>query len=224
MEELIKQAQDSLYIRIYGTEVFDFPKTDQTVLNDLGFTSGSAKIIRVFAIDYGITTDTCRQVRPYYLVVSGVGKPAECNGSALPEDIKFWVLKKDIISARLDSTIGTINDLTTEDDLEAFGPVDLKVEPRLFIKVTERGNGNICVEYEVSVKAYWRAFGSSWQKFASISEKGSECIQDNACVKVIDSDYINCKLCYHPNDNRICLEGRVGYKGASIKVQKCFSL
>ena len=36
MKELIKQAQDSIYIRIYGTEVFDFQNRDNTDLSDLG--------------------------------------------------------------------------------------------------------------------------------------------------------------------------------------------
>ena len=56
MKELIKQAQDSIYIRIYGTEVFDFQNRDNTDLSDLGHKDGQVKLIQVNAIGYGLST------------------------------------------------------------------------------------------------------------------------------------------------------------------------
>jgi hypothetical protein len=228
MEDLIKQAQDSIYIRIYGTEVFDFPTRENTDLADLGHKEGQAKLIKVYAIGYGATTDSCIRVNPYYFMVTGVGKPAECNGSKLPDTIKLWVLRKDAITTRLDAVVGSVEELIEEElldsDFETLGPIDLKIKPSLSITVKERGNGNICVDYRASVEAFYRAFGSKWKKLASTSVGGSECIKDNACIKVIDSDYITAKLCYQPGNNRICLEAKVGYKGVSVKGTVCHNL
>jgi hypothetical protein len=230
MKELIKQAQDSIYIRIYGTEVFDFQNRDNTDLSDLGHKDGQVKLIQVNAIGYGLSTDSCINVNPYYFMVTGLGKDPECNGAKFPDTVKLWVLRRDAVTARLDTVIGSVEELIedgfSESDFETLGPVDLKVKPIVTITIRERGNGNICVDYSASVEAYYKlsVIGGKWKKFASTSIGGSECINDNACIKVIDSDYITAKLCYQPGNNRICLEARAGYKGVSVKGTVCHNL
>ncbi len=230
MEELIKQAQDSIYIRIYGTEVFNFQMTENTDLSDLGLKDGQPKLIKVIAIGYGLTTDSCITVNPFYFMVTGLGKPAECNGAKFPDNVKVWALRRDAVTARLDAVVGSVEELIeeglSESDLETLDVLDLKVKPSLTITIRERGNGNICVDYRASVEAYYKlsVIGGKWKKLASASIGGSECINDNACIKVIDSDYIEAKLCYQPGNNRICLEARVGYKGISVKGTVCHNL
>jgi len=224
MEELIKQVQDSIYIRIYGTEVFDFQQRENTDLSDLGHKDGQVKLIKVIAIGYGLTIDSCIRVNPYYFMVTGTGKPAECNGAKFPDNVKVWILRKDAVTARLDAVVGSVEDLIEEEfsesEFDTLGPVDLKVKPSLTITVRERGNGNICVDYRASVEVFYKLsiLGGKWKKLTSTSIGGSECINDNACIAVIeDNDYITAKLCYQPGSNRICLEAKVGYKGANVK-------
>ena len=228
MDDLIKQAQDNLFIRIYGTEAWEFPKTENNEITSLGLSGDNLKLIRVVAIGFGITTDHCIKVNPYYLMVGGIGKPAECNGNKFPETVKVWILNKNAVTTRMDTYSGTVEELIEnelfDDDEEQLGPVDLKVKPSLRVTVRERGQNNICIEYSASVVAYYRVLGSKWQKLASASIGGSECLTDNACVNVFNEKYITGKICYYPNSNKVCLEVKVGYKGASIKGTECFNL
>jgi len=231
MKELIKQARDSINIRIYGTEVFDFPAGEDTDLADLGHKDGQVKLIKVYAIGHGISTDSCIKVNPYYFMVSGIGgKPAECNGVKLPDNIKVWALRKDAVTTRLDAVVGSVAELIEEglleDDFVSIKAVDLRINPSLTITVKERGNGNICVDYTASILAEYRLkiFGGKWKTLARISIGGSECINDNLCIKVIDSDLITAKLCYQPENNRVCLEAKVGYRGVSVRGTACHNL
>lgn len=228
MKELIEQAQDNLFIRVYGTETVEFPKVERVDISSLGLSGDNLRLIKVVAIGYGITTDHCFKVNPFFLMVGGIGEPAKCNDRKFPDSVKLWVLNRNAVTTRMDSLSGTVEQLIQDEifgeDEESMGPIDLKVKPSLSVAVRERGENNICIEYKASVVAYYRAFGSKWQKLGSASIAGSECLTDNACVNVFNEKYITGKICYYPNSSKVCLEVKVGYKGVSIKGTECFSL
>lgn len=219
MEELLKEANDGLFVRVYGIESMKLDAIEESTLTNLGHTEDKLKLIKVIALGYGITSDSCMKVDPFYFVVSGTGKPAECNGGAFPKEVKVWVMKKDTISVRLDPTTGTVEKL-----LEDYGPIDIKVKPSLSIKIKQRGDTKICLEYSYAIKAYYRVFGSGWNKFLSISDSGSECLGIDNCVEIIDNNFVTGKLCYYPNENKVCLKLKVGYKGVRVKVTECVNI
>lgn len=225
MEELLKQAQDELYVRIYGTQSLDFPKVEAEILQDLGHTQGNVKLIRVTAIGYGMQEENCTSVTPFYLIVTGEAKPAKCGSSDFPSETKMWVLKKSVISTRLDAYSGTIEELISEDEEEIKGLIDVKVEPSLSIKVKDRGNGKVCVDYTGSVNVYYKSSLKSrkkkWKKLFGTSIGGSECITDNACVTILKAEFVTAKLCYYPNGNKVCLEAKAGYMGVGATAKVC---
>lgn len=69
------------FLRIYGT-----------ITDDLD--NGKKKIV-LYAIGYGIQSDSCRKVPNRKIIVKGYGKPAECNGVKLADNIKVWLVQED---------------------------------------------------------------------------------------------------------------------------------
>lgn len=70
------------FIRIYGIVISNIENSNQE------------KLIQLYAIGYGIENDNCHRVSPRNIKIKGTGKPAECNGSRLPNNIKVWLVDK----------------------------------------------------------------------------------------------------------------------------------
>lgn len=221
IDELIFNAKESLEIRIYGLETPTLPTARNTDITSLGIGSEKPRLVRVTAIGAGAS---CVEVTPFFLLVAAGGiEPGGC-AIKLPTDAKMWVLRRDAVTARLDSHSGSVIELLTQSvdlDGEPLAPIEVRARPTLAVKVTQRGPNDICVTWDASIVIQYRTFGGRWRTAAHPSFKGSECIADNICVKVIDSDLVSAKLCYEPKDKRMCLEGKVGYRGVGAKFRIC---
>lgn len=216
--DFLEEAQDELYVRIYGRTVAAIEKINSTTTSDLGHSNSNLTLVRVYGLGYGINNQRCLPVDPFFMIVSGDGKNEGCENIDMPQ-LKVWVLNKSVVTMKLEPSTGKVEDL-----LQDLGPIDIKVKPKLSVQVRSRNDTQICIYYQISIKAYYRVFGSGWNRFLSISEDGNECIGIDSCINVISNDVITANLCYYPKDNKVCIKGKVGYKGVRVSITECFNL
>ena len=230
MEDLMLEAEQTLFIRVYGKHSWSLEEDTTGLTGRLGHSDGRAHIIKVSAIGYNILGQNhCYEVTPFYLMVTGDGKIAsKCGGNDLPEGTKYWNINRNATSIRLDSSIGLIEELLEQSydpDTSRRGPLDIKGGGDFSATVIERGNGNICIRWRAGVWGKYRFLGSKWRNFLSTTISGENCIADNACITVADADILRVQLCYEPNNNRICANARIGFRGAYAKFTVgCISL
>jgi len=220
MNQLIQDAQDSIYIRVYGVKAMNI-ESDKNDLSVLGQESGQPSLVKVVALGYGVDNSSCFKVPPFYLLLPGDGKPAECSEMSFPKEVKVWLATKNSHTLRLDGTSGTFAELLTvdePDDIQEGEKLlkDYVLDGGLKIKKVDISDSRICVHYKIWAEAKVKVFGS-WVKLASFSHSGKECIIYDACVTVFDAAIFKAELCFYTNPNRVCVK----INAVGLKITHC---
>lgn len=96
------------WIRIYGIELFGCPPGLVPHDNE---SAQELKIIKVYGIGTGTEDTSCLQTEPFYLLVWGTGQPAGCCATAGSLVTRVWTMKGSAITAQLEATTGTAEEL-----------------------------------------------------------------------------------------------------------------
>jgi hypothetical protein len=219
MKNLLQDEYEGLYVSVYGKIVHKINDMDKTSIKELGHTGTGLSLIEVDSVGLGLSGCSRMAVSTFYLIVSGQGSEKDCNNEPFGNDLRVWSLKKDLITAKLEPTTGTIEQL-----LDDKGPLDIRVKPKFWAKLVQSSETEVCLEYGYQIKAEYRVFGGGWNKIFRISDSGKECLGLNACTTIIDAKYIKAQLCVNFSKKEVCLKGKVGYKGISVKIKECVKI
>lgn len=220
MNQLIQDAQASVYFRIYGVKAMSI-ESDNNDLIPLGQEEGKPSLVKVLALGYGAENSNCHKVPPFYLLLPGDGKVAECTGSTFSKDVRVWLVTKNSYTLRLDGSSGTFAELLTleePDEIQEGEKLlkDYKLDGGLKITKIDINESRICVNYKIWAEAKIKIFGN-WVKLASFSHTGKECINYGACVTVFNADIFKADLCFYTNPNRVCVK----INAVGIKITHC---